>query len=89
MKTQIEKSNTLKNGNLLFAFFANNAGRGSDNCTLMVVKSGTKRGYNTRSQKNVISECRTSAWRGNVNFSKNVAANLGISKSDVVNPVGS
>lgn len=83
MKTEIKKSNTLKNGNLLYAFFANNAGRGSDNCTLMVVEKGTKRGYNTKAQKNVISKCRTSSWKGNVNFSNVVAENLGILKSDI------
>lgn len=84
MKVEIKKENTLKNGNKLFAFFANNAGRGSDNCTLVVVKKGTDRSHSTKTQKNVISQCRTSSWNGNVNFSSRVADLLGISKTDIV-----
>jgi len=75
---KIEKQQTLENGNQLFAFFANNKGRGEDNCTLMVVAPGHPRADYTRNQTGVISETRTSSWRGKVNFSKKVQRRLGL-----------
>jgi len=70
--------NKLENGNLLLAWWANNKGRGKDNCTLMVVPDGTKRASLSRDQKNVLTQTRTSSWRGSVNLSKRVCDDLGI-----------
>ena len=40
---KLRKINQLRNGNVLFAYMANNKGRGRDNCTLVVVPGGTIR----------------------------------------------
>jgi hypothetical protein len=75
---RLSKITELKNGNRLFAFWANNRGRGDNNCTLQVVEPGTNRPVLSRLTTNVISETRTSSWRGDVNLSRNIQRKLGI-----------
>jgi hypothetical protein len=81
---RLKKINQLKNGNLLFAFWANNAGRGSDNCTLQLVPAGTIRQDYSRNTENVLIEIRTGSWRGDVNLSRKVLKFLEIQKSDII-----
>jgi hypothetical protein len=77
-KMKINKINVLPDGRILMAWFANNAGRGSDNCTLAVVAAGTPRATYSRNQTNVVASTRTSSWAGKVNFSARVRNILGI-----------
>ena len=74
---RLQKETMLKNGKKLLAYWANNAGRGTDNCTLCVVDGSDAR---PALSKNV--ECyartQTSSWAGNVNLSKRVQRILGI-----------
>ena len=63
---------------VIFAWFANNRGRGSDNVSLAVVTEGTPRASHAAKQTGVIASTRTSGWRGDVNFSQNVRRELGI-----------
>jgi hypothetical protein len=81
---KLNKITNLKNGNQLFAYWANNRGRGSDNCTLQVVPAGVERPAMSRMTKNVISSTRTSSWRGLVNLSASVCESLGINKQDLI-----
>ena len=82
---KLKKITKLKNGNLLFAYWANNKGRGTDNCTLLVVPANESRPRFSRDVKNIISKTRTSSWRGLVNLSIKVCNELGISlKQDLV-----
>jgi hypothetical protein len=90
IKTQTEedqmrlaKITALKNGNQLFAYWANNRGRGSDNCTLLVVPANEQRPNFSRDVENIISKTRTSSWRGLVNLSADVCNRLGITKQDL------
>ena len=71
----------LENGNQLMAWWANNRGRGSDNCSLAVVKCGIERAGNAASQTDVIATTRTSSWRGDVNLSRAVCEQLGLNES--------
>ena len=80
---KLNKTTTLTNGNLLFAYWTNNRGRGSDNCTLQVVPAGTNRLAMSRMTQNVIASTRTSSWRGLVNMSESVCARLGITKQEI------
>jgi hypothetical protein len=55
----------------LHFWYANNRGRGGNNVT--IIKSSNKnRSALSKDQKNKLSIIKTSAWRGNVNFSKRV-----------------
>jgi hypothetical protein len=80
---KLNKITALKNGNRLFAYWANNRGRGRSNCTLLVVPADEQRNKLSRTVKNVIAETRTSSWRGLVNMSKAVCNRLGIEKQDL------
>ena len=80
---KLNKITAMKNGNQLFAYWANNRGRGSDNCTLLVVPSNEQRLNFSRDVKNIISKTRTSSWRGLVNLSVAVCNQLGITKQDL------
>lgn len=80
---ELNKITALINGNQLFAYWANNRGRGSNNCTLLIVPAGVKRTFFSRDVKNVIAKTRTSSWRGLVNMSKSVCNQLGITKNDL------
>lgn len=85
MKTKIDigynpKTVALENGEYLHFWYANNQGRGNNNCT--IVRTHNKLRMDT-SQKQIDDECsiryiRTSAWRGDVNFSAAVQSNLGL-----------
>jgi len=81
---RLKKINKLKNGNLLFAFWANNRGRGNDNCTLQVVSPETERNFCSRLTKNVLNQTRTLSWRGDVNLSKAICHELSIEKCDIL-----
>ena len=80
----LKKTTKLTNGNLMFAYWANNRGRGRDNCTLQIVPAGTTRAPYSRLNKTVICSTRTSSWNGHVNLSERVCAELGIKKTDIV-----
>ena len=80
---KLNKITALKNGNQLFAYWANNRGRGSDNCTLLVVPANEPRPNFSRDIKNIIAKTRTGSWRGLVNVSVAVCNELGISKQEL------
>jgi len=75
---RLGKITKLSNGNLLMAWWANNVGRGNNNCTLIVVLPNTPRAEMSKNQTNVISKTLCSSWAGNVNLSKKVQRELGI-----------
>jgi hypothetical protein len=86
---RLNKINKLSDGRQLFAYWANNAGRGDDNCTLVVVPAGTNRTPTSKplcsgnfysTEKNWM---RTSSWKGNVNLSHAICKFLGFKKSDI------
>ena len=72
----------LVDGRKLLAWWANNAGRGTDNCTLAVVPATTPRAAYSRNQTDVIATTRTSSWKGDVNLSRAVCSRLGIDQPD-------
>lgn len=80
---RLEKITPLKNGKLLFAYWANNRNRGKDNCSLLVVPEGETRTAFSRNVKNVIVRTRTPSWRGDVNMSRSVLNALGITKDEL------
>jgi len=75
------KSLTLTDGTFLYFWYANNAGRGTDNCTIIHSNSHERAEY-SRNQKNVLGRELTSAWNGTVNFSREIISILGIKKDD-------
>jgi len=70
------QSMKLNDGSFLYFWYANNKGRGSDNCT--IIRSTALRAAMSAKQTDVIARIRTSAWRGQVNFSREVQRALGI-----------
>jgi hypothetical protein len=70
------KSVDIGNGEFLHFWYANNKGRGDNNCT--IIRSTSKRAALSAKQENVLSKVLTSAWAGNVNFSEHVREELGI-----------
>jgi hypothetical protein len=66
----------LAENDYLYFFYANNKGRGSDNCT--IVRSNKERARCTKDQTGIMRITRTGAWRGFVNFSYAVAEKLGV-----------
>ena len=65
---------------LLF-FYANNRGRGDNNCTVYRVPADTPRFANTREQDaddTYLACTTTSSWRGFVNLSHRVLEDLGL-----------
>jgi hypothetical protein len=70
------KTVDLGNGEYLHFWYANNAGRGADNCT--IIRSTAPRAAQSGYQTHVIAETTTSAWRGRVNLSARVERELGI-----------
>ena len=82
----LRKITNLRNGTVLAAHWANNRGRGRDNCTLSILPAAVDRGVYVRDNKHVIASCRTSSWQGSVNLSRNVLAKLGIKLSDLLLP---
>jgi len=81
---RLNKINKLSNGNQIFAYWANNRGRGSNNCTLQIVPAGVTRPRYSRMTKNVFAETTTSSWRGSVNLSKLLCEKLGITKEQII-----
>lgn len=71
MNTSIEigfspKIVKINNGKMyLYFWYANNAGRGSDNCA--IIKSGASRAAKSADQADIITETKTSAWQGKNN----------------------
>lgn len=70
------KTIELLNGEYLHFWYANNAGRGSNNCT--IIRSTAPRAPTSKAQTNVLAKTTTSAWRGQVNLSDRVERELGI-----------
>lgn len=70
------KTLDIGNGEFLHFWYANNAGRGDSNCT--IIRSTAIRSIMSAKQQNVIAKTLTSSWSGNVNFSKRVQNNLGL-----------
>jgi len=82
---RLQKETKLANGNKLLAFWANNAGRGRDNCTLIVVPGHVERKQKSaQHDDDLISWTRTGSWGGDVNLSKAVCARLRIKKTDLM-----
>ena len=81
---KLGKITKLTSGNQLFVYFANNKGRGANNCTLIVVPAGAIRPRYSRDVKNIIAQTRTGSWRGIVNMSVDVCTRLGITKQDLL-----
>jgi hypothetical protein len=74
----------LKNGNQLFVFYSNDKGRGKSNCTIQLVEKSEKRKLTAKLTKHILAETYTTAWRGDINFSKRVQKLLGIDEADLV-----
>jgi hypothetical protein len=75
------KAIDLANGTFLYFWYANNAGRGIDNCTIIHSSSHERAEY-SRNQKEVLGRELTSAWNGSVNFSREIISILGLKKDD-------
>ena len=71
------KSMELGNGEFLYFWYANNAGRGSDNCTI-IRSTSAERARVSKAQTGVITTTRTSAYAGKVNFSARIRRALGL-----------
>ena len=71
------KTVALPDGTYLHFWYANNAGRGSDNCTIIRSTNGERATYSAN-QTGIICKTYTSSWRGNVNFSCAVQRELGL-----------
>lgn len=70
------KTVELEDGSFLHFWYANNAGRGDNNCT--IIRSTEPRAVVSAKQTSVIATALTSSWKGNVNFSKHVQECLGL-----------
>ena len=80
---RLRNETLLTNNQKLCAWWANNRGRGGNNCTLAVVTGDAPRAACFRLQTNVATWTRVSSWAGNVNFSRRVAALLGLDYDEV------
>lgn len=87
---RLKQSNELSGNRVLFAYWANNRGRGNSNCTLIVAPAGTERSRTSKPLCDAIDDgkidgayLRTSSWAGNVNVSAYVCRCLGIEKNDI------
>jgi len=83
MNLYAPKTIQLKNGNYLHFWYANNKGRGSDNCTI-VKSSDENRAIFSKLQQDAIEMTRTSSWKGKVNFSSYVQKELNINENDLI-----
>jgi hypothetical protein len=70
------KSVKLSDGTFLHFWYANNRGRGDNNCT--IIRSTDPRASLSAKQTGIIATALTSSWRGQVNFSKEVQRTLGL-----------
>ena len=80
---RINPETKLADGRKLLAWWANNRGRGSDNCSLAIVDGDDKRETHAAKQ-NAYAHTRTSSWAGDVNLSTAVLKRLGISKNQII-----
>jgi len=71
------KTVDLGGGEYLHFWYANNAGRGCSNCTIIRSRSPA-RAICAKKQADVISQVKTSAWKGHVNFSQPTKTALGL-----------
>lgn len=76
----IKKGNSIKTINLndgtyLHFWYANNKGRGTNNCTI-VRSTESSRSTRSNNQYGVLAKVQTSAWMGKINFSNAVYACL-------------
>ena len=80
MKTTCNKLNgtATANGQAVYVWQANNAGRGDDNVTIATVKAGTPRADRAAKQINVIASVRVCGWRGKLNLVADTLQTLGI-----------
>lgn len=85
IEMRLQKETLLSNGRKLFVWFANNKGRGDNNCTLAVVDWEEKRASRVAGQKGFEAMTTTSAWRGNINLSEQICKELGITKDMIAN----
>ena len=88
------KQLVLSDGTQLFFYYANNAGRGTNNVTIYHVNSDIERAGCCKKQdkSEYLNVTTTSGWAGNVNFSKKVIDRLqlkNLAVSDNVQPLGS
>ena len=79
----LKQINKLTTGQYLSAHWANNKGRGRNNCTLSIIAQPTDRGAYVRDTI-AITQTRTSSWNGNVNLSKRICTKLGIEKTQII-----
>lgn len=74
------KTVKLTDNTYLHFFYANNKGRGNNNCTIIHSSNPSRMGE-SRNQINdagQMSYTYTSSWHGHVNFSKRVQSSLGV-----------
>lgn len=71
------KTIKLAENDYLHFWYANNRGRGTDNCTI-IRSTCPNRANRSARQENVDIKCKTSSWAGNVNFSKSVQKQLNV-----------
>ena len=69
------KTVALEDGTFLHFWYANNKGRGRDNCTI-ILSSQAERAAKSADQIGLIRITTTSSWAGNVNFSEAVRKRL-------------
>ncbi len=81
---RIKSETKLTGGKKLLAWWANNKGRGRNNCTLAVVDDADIRQSHSLKQKNGYAYVQTSSWNGNVNLSKKILEKLGLTKNDFI-----
>jgi O-glycosyl hydrolase len=77
MKIEHSPKTIKLNGDYLHFWYANNKGRGTNNCTICR-STCQERASISKNQKEVTHMCKTSSWAGNVNFSRKVQNDLGI-----------
>jgi len=58
----------IEDNKYLYFWYANNKGRGENNCTIILSRSH-KRMTTSRKQTEIITTIKTSAWKGRPNFS--------------------
>ena len=74
----------LADDRVLYAYWANNKGRGRNNCTLIVCPKSQPRTPFSSGIKNYDSKTRTSSWQGDVNLSQRILGELNLKKEDLI-----
>jgi hypothetical protein len=74
------KTVKLSDGTYLHFFYANNKGRGSNNCTIIRTANPNRMSASKPQYDDELATHRvqTSHWAGNVNFSKQIQEQLGL-----------